>query len=422
MKEIITRLEKQYKVNINEFIELYEDNVTREDISYILGIGVHKVKTIAASLGLRMAKKYRQGDLQILKEKLQKEHLTEGKKEVIEELVDDVEVLSEHLYKANKALVNCRDQNNVFRKQIREMARCEELEKRVADEVKEVLGEIKIPEIDLGAKTNYFNSELCIMALADLHVGNLTDPEDIGGINNYNFEVFKLRLGEMFRQVKYNRAKNLHIVILGDILQGIIHNNDLIGEQPTVKALVKFVEIFVGFVKEVAPHFMEVEITLTNSNHSRLQEKPVYHKKTFDFDYIIYEFLKNMLPKIKVNYDTSGYNLIELPNNKYGFAFHGDTFRKYNPLNISEVLKVIETCKQVFNIEPHLILNGHFHQYCSTLLPNGGKAVSVGTMMGMDSYAFNNGFVNTPPSQVILEYNKFGDCVSEKVINLGNIK
>jgi hypothetical protein len=212
----------------------------------------------------------------------------------------------------------------------------------------------------------------------------------------------------------------LHIVILGDILQGIIHNNDLIGEQPTVKALVDFVKVFVENINDISYNFQDIEVTLTNSNHSRLQEKPVYHKKTFDFDYIIYEFLNSLLP-IKVNYDRSGYNLINLPNKRYAFAFHGDTLRKYNPLNISEVIKAMEICRQVFNKEPHLLLNGHFHQYCSTLLPNGGKAVSVGTIMGMDSYAFNSGFVNTPPSQVILEYNNLGECISERVVTFPDI-
>jgi hypothetical protein len=420
MREVIVRLEKQYNIDIDDFLELYKNNIPREEISKILNIGVHKVKTIAASLGLRMAKKYREGDYKILEPKLQSTDYVD--EEVIEDLVDDVDVLSGHLYKTNKSLVNCRDQNNVLRKQIREMARCEEMESRIVTSLKENLEELSF---ELPKKSNKntikdnFN-DLCLMCLSDLHVGNLTESADVGGLNQYNFDTFEKRLDKMFKEVRKSKATKLHIVILGDILQGVIHNNDLIGEQPTVKALVDFVKIFTEKVTSIFYDFQEIEVTLTNGNHSRLQEKPVYHKKTFDFDYIIYEFLKKML-MVEVNYDRSGYNLIELPNKKYAFAFHGDTLRKYNPLNISEVIKATELCRQIFNKEPQLLLSGHFHQYCSTLLPNGGKAISVGTMMGMDSYAFNSGFVNTPPSQVILEYNNLGECICERVITFSDI-
>ena len=420
MRNLIVKLEKQYKFDTNEFIELYKAGYTKEEIAEKLDITEHQIKIIGAALGLRFAKKYRQGDMKLLEDAISSSD--EPNKKVVIDLVEDVELLSEQLAKTNKSLVTCRDNNTALRKQIREFTREENYTEKIIKTMKDELENIKVLEpkrvVNLPEKTN----ELCILTLSDLHVGNLTELEDVGGINQYNFEVFSKRLTKMFEETMKSRSKNLHIVVLGDVLQGIIHNNDMLGEEPVVKMLVKFVELFSELVLMIYSYFNDVRITFTNSNHSRLNDKPVYNKKTYDFDYLIYEFVKNKLTDIQVNYDISGYNLIELPNNKYGFCFHGDTVRRYNPLNMSEVIKVMQICKQVFNVEPELLLNGHFHQYCSTLMPNGGKAISVGTMMGMDNYAFNSGFVNTPPSQVILEYNELGECISERVIILDNIK
>jgi len=244
MKEVIVRLEKQYDINIDEFLDLYKSNVPREEMVKVLGIGEHKIKTIGASLGLRFAKKHREGDYSLLLPKL--DNMDYEEKDVIEDLVDDVDVLSTHLFKTNKSLTQCRDQNTVLRRQVRESARCEDFEKKVVVALKDELEDLIVesPEKQSIAKDDTFSST-CLLCLSDLHVGNLTDKADNGGLNEYNFDIFSQRLDKMFKEADKSKASKLNVVVLGDVLQGIIHNGDLTGEIPTVKALTKFVKLFV---------------------------------------------------------------------------------------------------------------------------------------------------------------------------------
>ena len=59
-------LEAQYHIDIDEFLEAYESNVKQIDMLTHFNTTPWVLKTISAALNLRMARKYRAGDLNML--------------------------------------------------------------------------------------------------------------------------------------------------------------------------------------------------------------------------------------------------------------------------------------------------------------------------------------------------------------------
>ena len=420
MVDIWTRIEKEYKVNLNHFLELYNKGLGREEIAEQLGTSVFRVRQIASLLGLRMKKKHRQHDYELLLTKLKADT---GNIDVIEDLIKDLDLANKELLKMHKSLVNCRDQNNLLRKQVRELAREENIYERLKADLQFTLEEIDIIAHQFEHKPIITQNNTLIVTLADLHIGQLVEAEDVGGANEYNFEIAKQRILKVFEEANRIGGKRLEVVILGDPIAGIIHGGNIIGEMPAVKALVSLIKLLSEILIPLSLNFQKINVTITNSNHSRLTEQPTKYKKAYDFDYIFSEFLQELLKdyNINVEYSLSGYNLIQLSENKYGFAFHGDTIRNYDITKEASVLKVMELCRQHYGVEPHLILNGHFHTYTSVLLPNGGMAISVGTLMGTDSYSYTSGYTPMPPSQVIINCDENGNIEWHKVVVLDKV-
>lgn len=418
MLDIIARLEKEYNIKLDDFLKYYKEGVGRESMCKLLNSTTHKVRIYASSLGLRWALKHREGDLLLLKNKLDSK-IEGGNKDIITELVDDLDLVSDNLTKFHKKLVNCRDENTILRRQIRECARNERYFNVILDEFKQHIDEFTV---DFKKYTNETldssNKGLTILALSDLHLGSLVEKEDVGSVNEYNISIAEERLNKCFTMLNNEHTRDIEIVVLGDILQGVIHQSNLTGELPVVSALTKFVSIFSGLVLPLQTKFENIHITLTNSNHARLSENVAFYKKGYDFDFLIYSFLKEVFKgtRVCINYDVSGFNLIKLPNNNYGFAFHSDTIRKYDVGNPSSLLQVIDLCKTMYQVEPTLLLNGHFHKYKSALMSNGGLACTVGSMIGMDDYAFHSGFIKEVPSQLILSYDEYGELNYQKLI------
>ena len=119
---------------------------------------------------------------------------------------------------------------------------------------------------------------LC-MALTDVHFGTFVDKEELGGKNEFNWEIAARRFGFIMDQlVTYKiEQRNLHeeVVFLlgGDLIGGIIHNQegpdyDLITHQVN-GALSYFIQGF-EYVKNVFP---KIRIICQPGNHGRMMHK-----------------------------------------------------------------------------------------------------------------------------------------------------
>jgi len=434
MLDIIARLEKEYDIKLDEFLKHYEQGVGRETMCDLLGTTTHKIRVYAASLGLRWAKKHREGDLILLKKKIDNSDVNNT--DVVCELIDDLDLVSENLVKFHKKLVNCRDENTILRRQIRENARKEVSESRIINALKQELDEIEInvKQVVINYENNLVKGTT-ILALSDLHYGLKVESEDIGDLNEFNIEIANKRMSYIFDKILKNKIKTDRLIISlgGDLLDGLIHNSDLVADVPVTQAIVELVKSLNENIRKIEKNFGKIEVVIVSGNHERGKETPAIHKKGYDYTHLFSELFKstlNDLSKVKVNYSINGFGLFMIGEEQfedfyfhkiYGVVFHGDNQRSYKTHNLNEVLKVQEQVRQIYKVEPKLLLSGHTHTYSKSLLPNGGVALTTGSFCGTNAYSYVNGFVNTPPSQSILYYNNLGELVFEDLVVLDKV-
>ncbi len=416
MKEIVSRIKEQYDIDLDKFLKLYELGYNREEIAEALNLGVFQVRTIAASLGLRLKKKFRSVDLDMLKRRLENED------DLVIKLSQDLEYANNKLLSLNRSIVKYRDENNLLRKQQRLLIREQNFIGKITKEIVKNVEKINFPEPKINTK-NYHPDGLNLIVLSDLHIGAKVSKEEVGELNSYNY---KIALQRIHKVVIANlgmprQSDNLTILILGDIFDGIIHDSYLIAEMPVTKAVAQFSSYVIELLYSLSKAYKTIKLEIISGNHDRITDRPTITHKNFDFAHLFYEIVKqgvNQLNNVKITYGFKGYHLIDLPNNKKGFVFHGDMNRSYHPCKESEVLKAMTLCKQLYNVEPELLLSGHIHRYHKTLLPNGGYAITVGSLLGTNQYSYTNGWLNAIPNQVILFYNEFGELEKEKVVKL----
>ena len=416
MKEIINRIKEQYNIDLDKLIELYELGYNREEMAEHLDLGVFQVRTIAASLGLRFKKKFRSTDLDVLKRRLENED------DLIIKLTQDLDYANKKLLSLNKSVIKYRDENNLLRRQERLLVREQNLIEKITTKILNNLGTIELKPIEIN-KDNYVPKGMNLIVLSDLHIGAKVDKEEVGDTNVYNYNIAIERINKVINSCVNlsKQSDNLTIAILGDIFDGAIHNNYLIADMPVTKAIAQFSKYMIFTLKALSKAYKNIKVEIISGNHDRLTDEPTIIHKNFDFAHLFYEIVKqgvNQVNNLQVNYGFKGYHLIDLPNNKKCFAFHGDMNRSYSPCKESEVLKLMALCKQVYNVEPSLLLSGHIHRYMKTLLPNGGYAITLGSLLGTNQYSYTNGWLAAIPSQIVLFYNEFGELEKEKVVQV----
>lgn len=170
------------------------------------------------------------------------------------------------------------------------------------------------------------------------HIGETINKTEMGGLNEYNFDIFCQRLQRLvdetidFTQhnMAMHRFDELHVIHTGDFVSGTIHqleeSNCLnIVEQATLGALVT-----AQALRELAQVFPKVVFTGVVGNHGRTQAKPyTKHKQQVNWDYIAYNYMALMLrnqKNIQFNIPLSFFAGVEIK----GFNFHvshGDSLR-----------------------------------------------------------------------------------------------
>lgn len=199
-----------------------------------------------------------------------------------------------------------------------------------------------------------------IVALADLHYGARFSSEN----NTYSPEVTKERLeflgNELVRFIKEKRLQKLHIVSLGDLLQGILRISDLrINDSTVVKSTVEISRLIASLLNELSS-FVNIEYYHTPmANHT--QFRPLGSKANElmdeDLEYLIGNYIKDLCrgnERIVVHLADEGKGYIDIPILGYEIvALHGHQIK-----NVDNSLKDLSMLRRSFI--DYLIL-GHYH-------------------------------------------------------------
>ena len=199
-----------------------------------------------------------------------------------------------------------------------------------------------------------------IMTLADVHYGAKFVSEN----NEYSPEIAKDRFENLSGQVidfiqKHNISK-LHIVSLGDLVQGILRISDLkINDSTVVKATVEISRLIALLLRELSIYTKIEYYHIPSANHTQI--RPLGTKASEiadeDLEFLIGNYIKDLCSgneRISVHLVEEGKQYIEIPiiGNEI-IAMHGHQLK-----NVENSIRDLSMLRRSFI--DYLIL-GHFH-------------------------------------------------------------
>lgn len=199
-----------------------------------------------------------------------------------------------------------------------------------------------------------------IMTLADVHYGAKFISEN----NEYSPEIAKDRFENLSGQVidfiqKHNISK-LHVVSLGDLVQGILRISDLkINDSTVVKATVEISRLIALLLRELSIYTKIEYYHAPSANHTQI--RPLGTKASEiadeDLEFLIGNYIKDLCcgnERISVHLAEEGKQYIEIPimGNEI-IAMHGHQLK-----NVENSIRDLSMLRRSFI--DYLIL-GHFH-------------------------------------------------------------
>jgi predicted phosphodiesterase len=265
---------------------------------------------------------------------------------------------------------------------------------------------------------------ICV-ALTDVHFGTHVDKEELGGKNEFNWEIAARRFGFIIDQIATYKMeqRSLHqeVVFLlgGDLIGGIIHNQegpdyDLITHQVN-GALSYFIQGF-EYIKDLFP---KIRIVCVPGNHGRFQHKAdkgrALSQKYDSFENIIFYSLSRYFSKdskIEVVVPKSPYAEIRVQKHRVylthsdGVFITGNPGKSINTERIEVQAHRVNEEERIHHRKPFsLFIFGHVHQPCHFQTNSGIQIIINGSMIGTDSYAQGVGIMSNNPVQVMWETN-----------------
>lgn len=199
-----------------------------------------------------------------------------------------------------------------------------------------------------------------IMTLADIHYGAKFKSEN----NEYSTEIAKERFenlsGYIIDFIQKHKVAKLHVVSLGDMVQGILRVSDLkINDSTVVKATVEISRLIALFLRELSVYTNIEYYHTPSANHTQL--RPLGTKESEiadeDLEYLIGNYIKDLCDRnerISVHLADEGKQYIEIPimGNEI-IAMHGHQLK-----NIENSIRDLSMIRR--NFIDYLLL-GHFH-------------------------------------------------------------
>ena len=322
------------------------------------------------------------------------------------------EEIASKLKEIEKAKIKLRDERTDYQKSLREAARKEsfvELVERAMSKNVEPFNYKPSPVID--------SNEDMIVCLSDLHAG----IEVQNWWNTYDTKILKKRLhkylNEIYEIQKLHKCKVCYVVLGGDNISGLIHQNlRLQNNENVIEQLKIAVEYISDFIYTLQDWFEEINVYSVAGNHSRMSANKDEHLKGEELDDMIpfclgLKFANNN----KVNICDHPYNKYDntiacfvTRGNKRFYIVHGD---KDAPSNVVKNLTLMS------GVKPDGVIMGHRH-HNSLDTEHNVKIIQCGCVVGMDDYCVEKRISGEPEQCVfITSENRTVKCLYDIGLN-----
>lgn len=294
------------------------------------------------------------------------------------ELLRKLEEKEQELYKVKtKASDQKRENNNLLRR----IARAEHLIETMEDAILNNLNVINPLEVKPKSFNNLGNRE-GVALFSDWHYGLETNSH----WNVFNQKIFQQRVEKLTRKIiEYGllqEIKVLHVMLLGDLINGAIHVTTRISnEEDVISQTMVVSETLAIMLRELAKHFEEIKVYNVLDNHSRVTANKKDNLEVENFARLITWYLKPRLINI------SNIKIIE---NKYDLGIIKTEVCGYNVFGVhghnDKVNNVVQDLTLMTKELPDYVMYAHVHHNKSDEV-HGVEIIVNPTLSGVDDYA-----------------------------------
>lgn len=255
-----------------------------------------------------------------------------------------------------------------------------------------------------------------VLFLADWHYGIHSDNV----WNKYNPEIADARIDrlmlEVWQKMDENNVSKLHVVIMGDMISGAIHNSIRVQcNETAVDQLMQVSECLAELISELASGVKSVEVYCTYGNHARTVANLGDSIHADNLERIIPFWLKQRLKyryDITINEDNS-YELLRICACGHEIAaVHGDLDAGKN----NSMLTMSVLYEKNFGRKMEYLVMGHFHKrYSDENL--GIEQIGVGSLCGTDEYAKNKRLFSKPSQTLLIFDNEGLDSIHDIILS-----
>ena len=303
----------------------------------------------------------------------------------------ELQELQDEKLEMQKEKLKFRDQKREFNTQLRKMARLENLEEYIRNNVEQ------IEPIEFEKKENKSKNDAeLFVGLSDWHIGMSIDSK----FNTFNKDIAVKRLNKLFNKTMDKVVKEdiqtIHIANLGDLIHGLIHVGARVSsEENTIEQVVTVSEMLKSFIKPFLDLGMNVNYYNVIGNHSRiLANKNDLGSVEESFEKLILTIIDTAFTQYE-NYSSIGseFGMIEvsIKNEKIVLA-HGD---------LDKGNGIVNKLPQFLGYPPTLVLTGHLHR--ESIRDYGITThITSGALCGSDDYATNLRLAGKPSQKLLL--------------------
>jgi len=325
--------------------------------------------------------------------------------------ITDNDIIKEIEYKRiemQKDKIRLQDQRTSLTKIVREEARWENLKEEILKRVDNINNNYPLL---YDKENNYYEQDSkreALLLVSDAHYG--IDIKNI--VNEYNPTIAKERFNKLtYKTIKYckeNKVKTLNVLLAGDLISGIIHNNlRLQNSEDIIQQIINVSEILAQMFTLLSKAIPNIKIEYTVGNHSRISPNKNDSIESENFEYLLPWYLSSRLIKLEN---------IEIIKSEFNEIVHMKIFG-YDILGVhgqnDKLTSVVHDLTKITRIIPYMICYGHLHKDFRN--EDGTVVVVNGSLSGIDEYAFSKRYLSVPHQKLIIFEEGVGEICTYKI-------
>ena len=336
-------------------------------------------------------------------------------KEILDKIItensenDIIKEIEDKRIELKKEKIRVQDQRSQLNKVVREVARWENLKEEILTRVDNINDNYPLMyDLDNNDYYEQDNKKEALSLLSDFHYG--IEIKNI--INEYNPTIAKERINKLtYKTIQYceiNKIKTLNVLLAGDLLSGIIHNNlRLQNTEDIIDQIINLSEILAQMFTLLGKAIPNIKIHYTVGNHARISPNKNDSLESENFEYLLPWYLSSRLIKLQnVKIIKSKFNEI-VHMNILGYdilGVHGQN---------DKLSSVIHDLTKITRIIPYMICFGHLHRDFRN--EDGTVIVVNGSLSGIDEYAFSKRYLSTPHQKLVIFEEGIGEICTYKI-------